>query len=209
MATTKASRRKRNHGVAILIILIVSIILGFALDAGITFVEKKIYPVKYEEFVKKYSHEYNVPESILYAMIKTESDFEADAVSRVGAVGLMQFMPATFRDITSNHLYENLDVGMRYDPETSIKYGAYYLSWIYRTYVQNWETAIAAYNAGIGNVFGRRDPETGEWINGWVDDPKYSDDGITLKEIPFKETRNYVKRVVKAQESYKKLYSIE
>ena len=199
MATTNHhSRRKRNYGVAILIILVLSIALGFLLDAGITFIEKKIYPVKYSEYVEKYSKEYNVPVSLLYAVIKTESDFEADAVSRVGAVGLMQFMPATFKDLSTNHLYENLDIGMRYDPETSIKYGAYYLSWIYRTYVQDWETALAAYNAGIGNVFGRRDVETDEWIDGWIDTPEYSDDGITLKKIPFKETRNYVKRVMRA-----------
>ena len=203
------SRRKRNHGVPILIILVISIALGFLIDAGITFAEKKYYPVKYSEYVDKYSHEYNVPRSLLYAVIKAESNFHADAESRVGAVGLMQFMPATFKDITTNHLYENLDVGMRYDPETSIKYGAYYLSWIYRNYAQNWETALAAYNAGIGNVFGRRDVETGEWIDGWIDDPEYSDDGVTLKSIPFKETRSYVKKVMRAQEKYKALYSID
>ena len=209
MATTNHhSRRKKRHGVAILIILVVSIALGFLLDAGITFAEKKYYPIKYSEYVQKYSKEYNVPESLIYAIIKTESNFEADAVSHAGAVGLMQFMPATFKDITSNFLYENLDVGMRYDPETSIKYGAYYLSWIYRTYVQNWETALAAYNAGIGNVFGRRDVDTGEWIDGWIDTPEYSDDGVTLKNIPFKETRNYVKKVTKAQAKYQELYSI-
>lgn len=209
MATTNHhSRRKRNYGVAILIILVLSIALGFLLDAGITFIEKKIYPVKYSEYVEKYSKEYNVPVSLLYAVIKTESDFEADAVSRVGAVGLMQFMPATFKDLSTNHLYENLDIGMRYDPETSIKYGAYYLSWIYRTYVQDWETALAAYNAGIGNVFGRRDVETDEWIDGWIDTPEYSDDGITLKKIPFKETRNYVKRVMRAEKKYRELYAL-
>ncbi len=208
MATTKHTRRRKNHGVAILIILVISIALGFIIDSGITFAEKKYYPVKYSEYVEKYSKEYNVPEALIYAIIKTESDFEADAVSRAGAVGLMQFMPDTFCDITTNFLYENLDVGMRYDPETSIKYGAFYLSWIYRTYIQNWETALAAYNAGIGNVFGYTDSETGEWIEGWIDDPQYSDDGITLKKIPFKETRNYVKKVTRAWEKYEKLYSI-
>ncbi len=201
------ARRRKNHGIAILIILVSAIALGFVFDIGITFAEKKIYPQKYSEFVEKYADEYNVPASLIYAVIKTESDFHADAVSVAGAVGLMQFMPDTFYDITTNFLYENLDIGMRYDPETSIKYGAFYLSWIYQNYAHNWETALAAYNAGIGNVFGYTDPESGEHIDGWLDMSEYSDDGETLKKIPFRETRNYVRRVMRAMEKYEKLYS--
>ena len=53
---------------------------------------------------------------------------------------------------------------------------------------QKRDEALAAYNAGIGNVFGYTDPDTGKHVDGWLDDPEYSDDGITLKEIPFKET---------------------
>ncbi len=208
MANHHRIHKRKNHGVAILLILVISIISGFVIDAGLTFAEKKYYPVKYSEYVEKYAKEYNVPESLIYAVIKTESDFHADAVSRAGAVGLMQFMPETFNDITTNFLYENLDIGMRYDPETSIKYGAFYLSWIYRNYVQNWETALAAYNAGIGNVFGYRDPDTDEWVEGWIENPEYSDDGVTLKKIPFKETKNYVKKVTRAMEKYAELYSI-
>lgn len=208
MSKFKHTRKKRNHGVAILIILAISIALGFALDFGITKIDEYMHPVKYAEYVEKYAKEYNVPESLLYAIIKTESSFEADAVSRAGAVGLMQFMPDTFHDITTNFLYENLDNGMRYDPETSIKYGAFYISWIYRNYAHDWETALAAYNAGIGNVFGYTDPETGKHVDGWLDDVEYSDDGVTLKKIPFKETRDYVKKVTKAQAKYKKLYSM-
>ena len=52
------------------------------------------------------------------------------------------------------------------------------------------------------------DPETGEHIDGWLDDPEYSDDGVTLKKIPFKETRNYVKKVTRAQKKYQALYSL-
>lgn len=209
MATVRHHhRKKKNHGVAIIIILVISIILGFAIDAGVTFIDRQLHPVKYSDYVEKYAKEYNVPVSLVYAIIKTESNFEADAVSRVGAVGLMQFMPDTFRDITTNFLFENLDIGMRYDPETSIKYGAFYISWIYQNYAHNWETALAAYNAGIGNVFGYTDPETGEHIDGWLDDPEYSDDGVTLKKIPFKETRNYVKKVTRAQKKYQALYSL-
>ena len=208
MATIKRSRRKSNHGVAILIILAISILLGFVIDYGITFLQKQYYPIKYSEFVEKYSKEYNVPEAIIYAVIKAESNFKSDAVSHSGAVGLMQLMPTTFQDITTNFLYENLDIGMRYDPETNIKYGVYYLSWIYTNFAHDWETAVAAYNAGVGIVFGRTDSETGEYVPGWLENPEYSDDGVTLKKIPFKETKNYVKKISRASEMYEELYSI-
>ena len=195
MATTKYRRKKRNHGVAILIILVASIILGFAVDGGITLIEKSLHPVKYSEYVEKYAEEYNVPVSLVYAIIKTESKFKADAQSSAGAVGLMQFMPDTFHDITTNYLYENLDNAMRYDPETSIKYGTFYIAWIYQNYAHNWETAIAAYNAGIGRV------------RGWLESAEYSADGKTLDVIPFSETEAYVERVLEAAEKYRELYS--
>ena len=89
---------------------------------------------------------------------------------------------------------------MLYDPETNIKYGTYYLSRLYNRF-GDWDTALAAYNGGEGNV------------SEWLKDKKYSDDGIKLKtdKIPdeFSETKNYVKKVNKALKKYKELYNSE
>ena len=68
MSKFNRTRKKRNHGVAILIILAVSIILGFVFDLGITKIDEYLHPVKYAEYVEKYAKEYNVPESLLYAL---------------------------------------------------------------------------------------------------------------------------------------------
>lgn len=198
----KGQRSKKGppYAKAVIIILLISVIFGILFDLVCTQIEYKIYPKEYGELVTKYAEEYGVPEHIIYAVIKTESGFDSSTVSAAGAVGLMQLMPETFLDIANNFLSEDAaDERLLYDPETNIRYGVFYLSWLYDKF-ENWDTVFAAYNGGIGNV------------NEWLSDPEYSDDGITLKSIPKNsngsyETRNYVKKVNKALKKYDELYS--
>ena len=152
----------------------------FALLYG--FYEKKVYRREYKEYVEKYSAEYGVPEYTVYAVMKTESNFSKDAVSKSGAIGLMQLMPETYLWLVERSGAEAGDI---YDPEENIKYGVYLLSILYERYGED-ETVFAAYNAGIGNV------------DKWLAEEEY--------EIKFDETKNYVNKVKTAQEKYKKLY---
>lgn len=179
--------------VMIAVILMVAILLGFLVDLIWTGFEKLAYPKKYSDYVELYAEKYDIPPHVLYAVIKTESGFDSAAVSNKGAVGLMQFMPDTFHWITDEMLFEHLEDGMRYDPETSVRYGAWLLSHLYKRY-GDWSVALAAYNAGIGTV------------DGWLKDPAYADGEGGLKHIPYKETRNYIKKVTKAQATYDRLY---
>lgn len=192
MRSMKRSRNKSNIGLIILIVLVISIAFGFIFDFTLTQVEHLVYPrpAEYRDFVEKYSDKYDVPEEIIWAVIKTESNFVPHAVSKAGAVGLMQLTEPTFKEISYQRLKEDLDPGMRYDPETNIRYGTYYLSYLYARY-NNWNTALAAYNGGLGNV--------DEWIG--------EDGSLSTKEIPFRETKNYVKKVTYRAEKYKKLYA--
>ncbi len=198
----RTTRKKTNYGLIVLIVLVVSILFGFLFDIALTAVEKRIYqkPEEYDPFVEQYAEEFGVPVDLVYAVIKTESGFDSSAVSGKGAIGLMQMMPATFEWLTDDILREYLGIGMLYDPETNIKYGTYYLSRLYNRF-GDWDTALAAYNGGEGNV------------SEWLKDKKYSDDGIKLKtdKIPdeFSETKNYVKKVNKALKKYKELYNNE
>ena len=105
----------------------------------------------------------------------------------------MQMMPDTFAWLTDEILFEHLESGMLYDPETNIKYGTYLLSRFYDRY-GDWELTLAAYNGGVGNV------------DSWLEDPEYCDGEGGLKKIPFKETRNYVKKVTDARDTYERLY---
>ncbi len=175
--------------------VICALLLGLAVDLAWGFIEKKLHPHDYSAYISQYSAEYNVPEPVIYAVIKVESNFDPRARSDAGAMGLMQMMPKTFEWLTGEeHLGENLNKSELYDPEVSIKYGTYYLNYLYKKFNYDWDVALAAYNGGEGNV------------RKWLRDGRYSDDGKTLKDIPFEETKNYVKKVNREIAAYKELY---
>lgn len=180
------------RSVVIITILVLSVICGLLFQLFYDKYERNAYPKEYEEYVEKYASQYGVPESIVYAVIKTESGYDSGAVSEAGAVGLMQMMPDTFNWLTTL-TKENLDKGLLYDPETNIKYGTYYLSYLYLKY-GSWDTVYAAYNAGEGNV------------DDWLGDALEADGAKKLGDVPFKETENYIKKVNKAAEIYDRLY---
>ena len=190
----RSDTRNPSRGWGIALIAAIAIGLGFLADFVITCLEKQAYPQGYESYVTVYAETYGVPENLVYSVIRTESDFESGAVSRVGAIGLMQIIPDTFKWLTDDILFEHMEVGMLYDPETNIRYGTFYLSYLYDRY-GNWDLAITAYNGGLGNV------------DEWLKDDSYSDGEGGLKKIPFRETRQFVRRVNRAWEKYDKLYS--
>lgn len=180
------------QSIVILLIIGASVLIGFSIDGICNAIDRKTHPCKYTEFVEKYSELYSVPKEIIYATIKTESNFVSNAVSGAGAVGLMQLMPDTFLWLCEKQ-GEDLSDGMLYDPETNIKYGTYYLSYLYGQFGL-WETVYAAYNCGPGRV------------KEWQTDTEYADENGVLTYIPIKETARYVDKVSKAASVYKKLY---
>ncbi len=189
----KATHKKRIAVIAA--IIVGAILLGIIVDFAWGKIEETAHPKSYSEYVKQYSSEYNVPEPIIYAVIKVESDFDPYAESVDGARGLMQMIPSTFEELTSDkYLGDNLDADELFDPEVSIKYGTYYLRYLHSYFDGNWQNAIAAYNGGMGNV------------SKWLADPLYSDGKGNLTDIPFEETKNYVAKVNREIENYKELY---
>ena len=188
---------KYRRPVAIILILAISLAVGLLVDVIWSALDRAVYPQKYSEYVEKYAAEYNIPEDMIYATIKVESSFEPDAISRAGARGLMQLMPSTFEWLTSDeHLGEHLTPNLMYDPETNIRYGVYYIKYLFTKFDYNWDLTYAAYNGGEGNVAK------------WLEDKKYSDGEGGLKDYPdeFGETKNYVKKMHRAREMYQKLY---
>lgn len=176
-------------------------ILIFAVAAAILFdsfcvtgksVLKAFYPMKYTEYVEKYSAVFGIEKELLYAVIKTESSFNPEAVSHADAVGLTQITPETFDWLKMKLGEENENLSLL-DPETSIKYGAFFLSYLLDEF-ENTDTALAAYHAGRGRV------------NGWLDDKEISPDGKILADIPVAETAHYVKKVNRALKIYNNLY---
>ncbi len=177
----------KRHSVLILLFL------AALLFSSCTIRNEALYPFDYREYIEKYCDEYSVPYELASAVIRVESSFDKDAVSKAGAVGLMQLLPSTAEELAGRMGEEFVEEDLK-SPETNIKYGCYYLSYLYRNTGENWDTACAAYNAGIGRV------------KAWLADEKYSDDGRTLKEIPIEETKDYVNKINKYKVKYKELY---
>ena len=178
-------KRSTKITLTVITVIVSAVLLGFVYDALMTVSEKHSHPKKYENEISELSKEYGVPEHVIYAVIKVESNFDPLSVSDKGAYGLMQITPASYNHMT----------GANADGETlaaltdaqNIEIGTKYLAWLYLQF-ENWDTVYAAYNAGLGNV------------NKWLGD----DD--TLGDIPFPETRAYVRKVSSAANIYERLY---
>lgn len=154
---------------------------------------KKIYPLKYSEFVEKYSKEYDIDTYMVYAIIKAESNFNENAKSASDAVGLMQIMEATAIE-TANKMELNVTEEDLLDPEINIKIGLKYFTDLLKKYDNNYYLAIIAYNAGIGNV------------DKWIEDGVIKKDASDVENVPFKETNNYVRKILRDYQIYKDLY---
>ncbi|MPN57676.1 Soluble lytic murein transglycosylase [bioreactor metagenome] len=126
------------------------------------------------------------------AIIHVESGNREDAVSEKGALGLMQLMPDTAEWIAGK-LGETYNQDSVCEPYTNIRYGCWYLDFLFSRFSST-DTVLAAYNAGHNAV------------RNWLSDPEYSDDGVTLKRIPYTETEQYVEKVDRAYDKYKALY---
>ncbi len=153
-----------------------------------------LYPQKYKEIVYKYAKEYEVDPLLIYAIMKTESKYDPHAISRSGAKGLMQIMDKTGAWGAEQIAIRNYSHEVLFKPHVNIQIGCWYMSKLIRQYDDNVDLALAAYNAGTGN------------IAKWRRNPEYSQDGKSLDVIPFKETSLYVKRVNLHYKFYKFLY---
>ena len=188
----------------ILFLIFTGILIIFAAKAAV----KSLYPLKYKDFVVKYSSLYeNLDPYLVLSVIKAESSFDPNATSYKNARGLMQITDDTAIWIAEKMKIENFKIENLYDPETNIKMGCWYLNnlmeeFMYEegVYIQNEEQSerkklvLAAYNAGRGNVAL------------WLRDKKLSSSGRALESIPFKETERYVEKVQKYNLIYQKLY---
>lgn len=193
MKTRARIRRKKLFFACVSLLLLAAVGYGM-LTNGYDYFMKKIYPIEYRELVEQAAAENNLDQALVYAMIKAESDFNPNARSHAGAVGLMQITPPTFEwlqtKLKSDTVLTEDDLLV---PETNIRYGCHFLSILLNMYSEQ-KTAICAYNAGIGTV------------NRWLADSGISADGENLDRIPYPETDQYSTAVLKNYQIYKKLY---
>lgn len=169
-----------------IIFLIIIIILLF-------FVGKCVYKTDYLSIIGDECQKYNLDKYEVLSIIKAESNFKPDAVSSKNAIGLMQLTIDTanwcaekigFKEVSKNDLYV---------PEINIKLGIYYYSYLLERY-GDFDTALAAYNAGMGNV------------DKWLKDSKYSNDSKKINTTPYQETNRYITKINNNLKIYKFLY---
>ena len=151
---------------------------------------KTLYKKDYSEYVIKYSQKYEVDENLIYALIKAESNFKADAISNKNAQGLMQLMFATAEEVANKNGIELTEENIL-NPDININIGTKYISILLEKY-ECVELAIAAYNAGIGNV------------DKWIEKGIIKSDGSDIENIPFKETNTYVRKIMRDYKIYEK-----
>ena len=175
-----------------LLILAIAIILVIIVVICINkLMIKVLYKKEYSEYVTKYAQEYNVDENLIYALIKAESNFEVDAVSNKDAQGLMQLMYSTAEDVAKKNGIELTEENI-IEPDINIKIGTKYISILLEKY-ECVEVALAAYNAGSGNV------------DKWIANGTIKADGSDIENIPFKETNNYVRKILRDYKIYNEL----
>ena len=155
------------------------------------YLKKVVYPLDYKEQVYKYADNYCLNRALVFAVIKQESSFNKNAISSAGAVGLMQITNSTASYIANNLGETEYNLT---DPDTNIRFGCYYIKYLYWKF-KNMDTALVAYNAVEGNVLK------------WLKNQEYSDDGVSLKNIPFKESREYIVKIKEFAKKYNKLYN--
>ena len=183
----------KNKKLIAIIILIVLIVIAFLLKNQIL---KIMYPKTYKEVVEIYQDKYQIEGNLIFAVIKAESNFEAKAVSNRNAIGLMQLMAETAEEVARKNKIEIDQEKIEeelFDVYKNIEIGTCYLTSLIQKY-GNKEVALAAYNAGIGNV------------DKWIEKGIIKKDGSDIEKIPYKETNQYVRKILRDYKIYQDLY---
>jgi soluble lytic murein transglycosylase len=152
-------------------------------------------PLRHEDIIRQQAREKGLDPALVAAVIYAESHFRDGQTSPAGALGLMQLTPETAHYIARKSGGTAFVVGDLATPQVNIAYGTYYLRYLLRRYEGNEAFALAAYNAGEGNV------------DRWIASARAHDRGLTIDAIPYAETRAYVTRVRDAKRDYARNYA--
>lgn len=152
--------------------------------------EVSLHQVKYRDLIEYYAALNSLDPAYVTAIIKRESNFNPNAVSSVGARGLMQIMPSNLEWFSHKVGLDGLQENQLFDPETNIKLACWYLNYLCSLFDGDEVLVTSAYHAGQNNVK--------SWLT------KYSPDGVhlTVDEIPMSDTKNYVGKVLKSYAIY-------
>ena len=186
---------RRLFGALALVVLVLGAVAIYAVRIEPDWYLRARYPLQFQTIIEAHAVNYGLEPSLVAAVVYTESKFDPRAESSAGALGLMQLLPDTAQGIADRTGGGNFKTSDLYDPELNVRYGCWYLKALrdkYSDHPQALELALAAYNAGQGNV------------DRWVE---ATPDGRVVR-IRFRETRDYVKRVERMQSLYQRGYGL-
>ena len=150
------------------------------------------YPLRYKEAINYYSAKYNISAELVASLINEESSFLSNSKSNKGAIGLMQILPSTAEYIATQLLHEEYnDSSILYNPDDNIKYGCCYIAYL-KSKFKDEISMLCAYNAGETTVLR------------WLKEDSLSRDGVTLSNIPYAVTKNYVNKIIRGKRYYLK-----
>jgi peptidoglycan lytic transglycosylase len=195
-AARRRSVRRRRIGALLLAAVVVAgacvLVLGNVEKA----VQQVTLPLRHEDIIRQQSSDKGLDPSLVAAVIYSESRFR-DQTSHAGARGLMQITPETAADIARWSGGTRFEQGDLATPQINISYGTWYLRHLLDRYEGNRVLALCAYNGGPANV------------DRWLADAHIADRAFTLDQVPFAETRAYVRGVLTAREEYRRQYARE
>lgn len=155
---------------------------------------KSFCPIAYQNVIFQEAESQDMDPYLLSAVIKTESNFDPNALSPKGAMGMMQIMPSTGEWIAEKSKIGGFSEANLYNPNYNIKLGSWYLNHLYVEFDNNYTLMLAAYNGGRTNV------------RNWLNEGVWDGEKDTIEQIPFPETRNFVKKVYLYQNIYHLIY---
>lgn len=158
---------------------------------------RAIYPIPYKDIIFQEARYNGMDPFLMAAIVKTESNFNTLAVSPKGARGLMQIMPDTGSWVAKQSGLEDFSPARLFEPAFNIRIGAWYLADLHQEFKEDPVLVLAAYNGGRGNV------------KKWIKQENWNIKNQNLDQIPFPETRQFVRKVLWHQKVYKYLYSKE
>jgi soluble lytic murein transglycosylase len=187
----KRRRRRRLAigGAAVAAAIVALVLLGVVGDVD-RVIQELTLPLRHEDIIRQQAREKDVDAALIAAVIYSESKF-SDQTSSAGARGLMQITPETAKDVERHSGGTTFKVGDLSDPEINIRYGTFRLRELLDRYGGDEVAALAAYNAGPGNV------------------DSWGGSELTLDGIPFPETRAYVEEVLAKRRAYRDKYARE
>ena len=192
----KARRRRQKRLRRLAVLLVLAVCAALLLPSLWKRAERMLYPRKYEALVERWADTYDLDPLLVDAFIRTESGFDPQATSTVDARGLMQMTEETFIWLRSKIAPdEGLLFANLYDPETSIRFGCYYLHLCMERYNSDVATAAAAYHSGWGTVDALLQME------------EHSADGETLQGFPYNQMNHYVKKITSCYARYQRIYA--